>query len=212
MLAGALDGTRAAVQGHKIRSGKANQHQGVFVDLESHASVCVGIISDTHGAIENSILALMQQCDVIVHAGDILNPDILRRVTPKTGHVIAVRGNNDTVEQWPIGTADLLESLPEVATLRLPGGVLAVEHGHRVNPAHQRHHKLRLRHPEARAVVYGHTHHRIIDTSEPIWVLNPGAAGKVRAYGGSGCLLLHATAERWWVEEKTLPNLRAGSA
>jgi len=182
------------------------------VDFESQASVCVGLISDTHGAIENAILALMQQCDVVVHAGDILNPDILRRVTPKSGHVIAVRGNNDTVEQWPVGTADLLESLPEVAELRLPGGVLVVEHGHRVNPAHQRHEKLRARHPDARVVVYGHTHHRIIDTDGPIWVLNPGAAGKVRAYGGAGCLVLHATAERWWVEEHPLPQTCAGSA
>ncbi|HQT43808.1 MAG TPA: YfcE family phosphodiesterase [Halothiobacillus sp.] len=182
------------------------------MDLESQASVCVGIISDTHGAIENPILVLMQQCDVIVHAGDILDPDILRRATPKSGHIIAVRGNNDTAEQWPRGTARLLESLPETALLKLPGGVLVVEHGHRVNPAHQRHEKLRARHPNARVIVYGHTHHRVVDTQEPIWVLNPGAAGKVRAYGGAGCLVLHATAAHWWVEEKTLSTHGSNSA
>jgi len=176
------------------------------VDLAAQASVCVGIISDTHGAIEGAILALMQQCDVIVHAGDILDPDILRRATPKSGHIIAVRGNNDTPDQWPLGTAHLLQSLPEMARLKLPGGLLVVEHGHRVNPAHQRHEKLRIRHPEARAIVYGHTHHRSIDTDHDIWVLNPGAAGKVRAYGGASCLVLHASHERWWVEEKTLSS------
>lgn len=182
------------------------------MDLETQAAVCVGIISDTHGVIENAILALMEQCDVIVHAGDILDPDILRRVTPKSGHVIAVRGNNDTPEQWPSGTAHLLDTLPETAVLKLPGGILVVEHGHRVTPAHVRHEKLRARHPEARAIVYGHTHQRCIDTSTPIWVLNPGAAGRVRAYGGAGCLLLHATQHEWRIETKTLPTSHADSA
>lgn len=169
------------------------------MNLESRASVSVGIISDTHGSIDNRILALTAACDVIVHAGDILDPDILRRVEPTTGHVIAVRGNNDTPHQWPAGTEHLLDTLPEQAVLRLPGGILAIEHGHRVMPASRRHERLRSRHGDARAVVYGHTHRLCVDQSEPIWVLNPGAAGRVRAYGGPGCLLLHATADEWQV-------------
>ncbi len=169
------------------------------MDLESLGSVCVGIISDTHGSIDNRILAMTARCDVIVHAGDILDPDVLRRVEPRTGHVIAVRGNNDTVAQWPTGTEDLLQSLPDQASLKLPGGLLIVEHGHRVLPASRRHEKLRARHPDARAVVYGHTHRVSIDQDDETWILNPGAAGRVRAYGGPACLLLRAEGDQWTV-------------
>ena len=170
------------------------------MDLATRPSVCVGILSDTHGSIERTLLRALECCDVVVHAGDILDPDILRQITPQSGHVLAVRGNNDTVDQWPAGTRHLLDALPETAHLFLPGGLLVIEHGHRTLPAHQRHQKLRLKHPTARAVVYGHTHRQLIDQEEPIWVLNPGAAGHVRTYGGAGCLILHASAEAWRIQ------------
>lgn len=170
------------------------------MDLTIRPSVCVGIISDTHGSIERHILQALEHCEVVVHAGDILDPDVLRQITPQSGHVLAVRGNNDTPEQWPAGTHHLLNALPETLSLSLPGGLLIVEHGHRVHPAHQRHEKLRLKHPAARAIVYGHTHWLTIDQDKPIWVLNPGAAGRVRAHGGAGCLILKATAKEWSVQ------------
>ncbi|WP_407275922.1 metallophosphoesterase family protein [Halothiobacillus sp. DCM-1] len=169
------------------------------MDLAARAAVCIGIISDTHGSIERHILHALEGCDVVVHAGDILGSDVLRQIAPQSGHVLAVRGNNDTPEQWPAGTQHLLDALPETLSLALPGGMLVVEHGHRVHPAHQRHQKLRLKHPDARAIVYGHTHWRVIDQTAPIWVLNPGAAGRIRAHGGASCLILHATAHEWTV-------------
>ena len=43
---------------------------------------------------------------------------------------------------------------------------------------------LRAAHPQARGIVYGHTHRLLIDRSEEPWVLNPGAAGRIR--NGSG--------------------------
>ena len=174
------------------------------MELATRTSVCVGIISDTHGSIERHILQALERCDVVVHAGDILDPDVLRQITPQSGHVLAVRGNNDTPEQWPAGTRHLLDALPEILQLPLPGGLLVVEHGHRVYPAHERHRKLRLKHPNARAIVYGHTHWRALDQDDPIWVLNPGAAGRVRAHGGAGCLILRATANEWTVN--TIPT------
>lgn len=182
------------------------------MDLEALESVCVGIISDTHGSIDSRILALTTRCDVIVHAGDILDPDVLRRVEPRTGHVIAVRGNNDTVDQWPDGTEHLLQTLPEQAVLKLPGGILSVEHGHRVLPAARRHEKLRARHPDARAIVYGHTHRVSIDQDEDTWVLNPGAAGRIRAHGGPACLLLRATPKEWSVSRAQFGPRDGGSS
>lgn len=176
------------------------------MDLGDHDRVTVGLISDTHGTLERALLPLLAEVDVIVHAGDLLDPGELRQLTPTSGHVVVVRGNNDTPGQWPEGTEALLDTLPERAYLQLPGGLLVVEHGHRANPARSRHERLRRRHPAARAIVYGHTHRRVIDTDSTPWVLNPGAAGRQRAFGGIGFLRLTATADEWWVEVVTLPK------
>jgi len=170
------------------------------VNFEHQPHVTVALLSDTHGVLDEQVRSIVNDCDVVVHAGDILDPDVLRALQPRTGHVIAVRGNNDTASQWPPNTTNLLEQLPESAVLRLPGGVLAVEHGHRVLPASDRHEKLRVRHPGARLVVYGHTHMLVVDQSEPIWVVNPGAAGRVRTFGGPSCLVLSASIDYWHIE------------
>jgi len=176
------------------------------MDLSDQACVVVGLISDTHGFIDPTLLPVLAGTDVIIHAGDILDPKVLTEPAPRTGHVLAVRGNNDTVAQWPIGTEHLLFNLPLQCSLKLPGGLLITEHGHKVTPARERHPKLRRRHPEARAIVYGHTHRRIIDKTQLPWVLNPGAAGRIRAIGGPGCLLLTAQANGWSIETFVCPR------
>ncbi|MFO7582774.1 metallophosphoesterase family protein [Guyparkeria sp.] len=178
------------------------------MDLSDHDQVTLGLIADTHGTLDGNLLPQLAEMDVIVHAGDLLDPAELGRLTPLSGHVVAVRGNNDTAGQWPAGTEALLENLPDQARIILPGGVLVVEHGHRVNPARTRHERLRRRHPEARAIVYGHTHRRVIDTQAEPWVLNPGAAGRLRAYGGIGFLKLTATPTIWHVEAVILSGKR----
>ncbi|HER34196.1 MAG: metallophosphoesterase family protein [Halothiobacillaceae bacterium] len=181
------------------------------MDVSDRQEVTLGLISDTHGTLVPDLLPLLAECDVIVHAGDLLDPDELRQLNPRSGHVVVVLGNNDTVAQWPTGYDSMLDSLPEQAEIALPGGLLVVEHGHRVNPARTRHQRLRARHPEARAIVYGHTHRRVIDTDETPWVLNPGAAGRQRAFGGSGFLRLTASREEWRVEPITLPKHPRGT-
>lgn len=180
------------------------------MDLSDRDRVTLGLIGDTHGTLDGHLLPRLADMDVIVHAGDLLDPAELGRLTPLTGHVVAVRGNNDTPGQWPAGTEALLANLPDLARILLPGGWLVVEHGHQVNPARHRHERLRQRHPEARAILYGHTHHRVIDTEAEPWVLNPGAAGRLRAYGGTGFLKLTATASGWHVEAITLSRKTAG--
>ncbi|MFP4154379.1 MAG: metallophosphoesterase family protein [Halothiobacillaceae bacterium] len=170
------------------------------MDLAHQRLVTVALLSDTHGVLDERVRDIAAECDVAVHAGDILDPDILRALEPRSGHVIAVRGNNDTAAQWPEHTRSLLERLPESATLGLPGGQLAVEHGHRVLPAYQRHEKLRARHPDARLIVYGHTHMLLIERGASPWIANPGAAGRVRTFGGPSCIVLTATADDWHLE------------
>jgi putative phosphoesterase len=160
-------------------------------------SVRVLLLSDTHGRLHPEILALTEDADCVVHAGDVGHPDVLAALAGAGRQVIAVRGNNDTPGKWPMTAREIPASLAEHGELSLPGGMLVVEHGDRVNPAARRHELLRARYPDARLILYGHSHRQLIDDGIEPWVVNPGAAGRSRTYGASGCVLLTAGGRRW---------------
>ncbi len=164
-------------------------------------TLLVCLLSDTHGALADPIAELVRGCDIAVHAGDIGNAAVLRGLEPRSGKIVAVLGNNDVASKWPATDRALLQDLPTTAELELPGGVLCIEHGHRVNPVAVRHTKLRQRHPQARAILYGHSHRLNCDLEATPWVLNPGAAGRSRTFGGPSCLVLHAGRRDWRLEE-----------
>ena len=160
--------------------------------------VTVGILSDSHGYLDPRIKDIVNQCDHIVHAGDIFNAHILEQLQPKK-QLVAVAGNNDFDSFWSEEEADIVNALPHENRLRLPGGLLVVEHGHRLGN-HPEHQRFREDHKDARLVVYGHTHHRTIDQDALPWVVNPGASGKVRTHGGPSCLVLHASEDEWKID------------
>ncbi len=143
-------------------------------------------------------------CDIAVHAGDVGGADVLLALQPRE-QVVAVRGNNDVPEKWASHEIHVLNTLPSEVTLDLPGGQLVVVHGDDAGPVAERHRRLRERYPKARAIAYGHSHHLLIDDSEVPWILNPGAAGRTRTYGGPSCLFLDCTEDEWSVEEFRLP-------
>ena len=156
------------------------------------------LLSDTHGALDPRVALLAQDCDLAVHAGDVGASAVLEALAAAAGRVLAVRGNNDVPDKWH-GRLDDLAALPEVLRVSLPGGRLVVTHGHR-QTARQRHARLRAAFGDARAVLYGHSHRRTLDMDAPVWVLNPGAAGRARTFGGASCLVLEATAAGWHVD------------
>ena len=167
----------------------------------------VAILADTHGVLDPRIAEIVRDCDCAVHAGDIGGASVLAALRP-AGTVLAVRGNNDSPAKWAEDERHSLETLPLKATLELPGGPLVVVHGDRVLPARERHERLRRHYSQARAVVYGHTHRLLCDQRERPWVLNPGAAGSARTFGGPSCLVLHAELRTWRVEVMRFPTLK----
>nr|WP_207187958.1 metallophosphoesterase family protein [Thiorhodovibrio winogradskyi] len=160
----------------------------------------VALLADTHGQVDARVLALVAECDIAIHGGDIGSVAVLASLQPRLGQVYAVRGNNDVYRKWPAEEQSLLERIPERAQVELPGGLLVVEHSHRMAAA-GRHERLRRRYPQARAIVYGHSHRMVADCEMLPWVLNPGAAGRSRTYGGPSCMILSAAAELWELEE-----------
>jgi putative phosphoesterase len=160
----------------------------------------VAIISDTHAVLDPRIAEVISQADIAIHAGDIGNANVLNAMRPKSGQVIAVSGNNDHAVFWPTEQSRIVEAMPEIARLDLPGGSVAVEHGHRHSARSPDHRSLRQAHPDAKLVIYGHTHHQVVDDTSLPWVVNPGAAGATRTHGGPSYLILTASEHDWKIE------------
>jgi putative phosphoesterase len=127
------------------------------------------------------------------------------------GRVIAVRGNNDVESVWGRQNRLTLARIPDVAVIRCAGGIVAMEHGHRLATIDHDHYPLAYRYPDARLVVYGHTHRLRLDDEKRPWLLNPGAAGVVRNGGGPSCCRLDIEGNQWRIEMKHfLESRKAG--
>lgn len=161
------------------------------------AAVRIAILSDTHGFLDPRIVRVVRSCDVAIHAGDIGGASVLRALSPRQKKIVAVRGNNDTPRKWSAAERRILDDLAPVAEIDLPGGKIVVSHGDRCGSGPARHGRLRRDYPYARAVVYGHSHRLVCDRSAIPWVLNPGAAGRSRTFGGPSCLVLTASSTSW---------------
>ena len=164
------------------------------------SKISIGILSDTHGVIDPAVNEIMRQCDLAIHAGDVMNAKVLETIRQNT-RALAVAGNNDTcglVQGKSLQEES--ETLPELIQIDTPSGKIVMEHGHRHGFSQPCHQKLIASHPDARVIIYGHTHKQLIDKSRTPWILNPGAAGYTRNYGGPKCLVLHIDDQHWRVD------------
>ncbi len=139
----------------------------------------IGILADSHGFIHPDVVQLINQCDIAIHAGDIIDEKTLQALKPKQ-KLIAIQGNNDTH----------ITQLNKVELLEFSSGKIAIEHGHQHGHHQPSHKSLRATYPDAKTIIYGHTHKQVIDKTTIPWVINPGASGTVRNNGSSKCLIL----------------------
>ena len=124
----------------------------------------IGIISDTHGLLREEAVAALAGCSLIVHAGDVGDPEILQHLR-EIAPVVAVRGNIDTA---PWATA-----LPETAEADHKGARIFVLHDLHtldVDPAAF----------GIDVVVSGHSHKPSERLRGGVLYLNPGSAGPRR--------------------------------
>jgi len=124
----------------------------------------IGVISDTHGLLRESVRKKLTPCDLIVHAGDIGGNNILQDLQ-KIARVIAVRGNVDRdYESGRLNSAEFVEI-----------------GGHNIYVLHNIG-SLDLDPVAARlkAVLYGHSHRPSIGHRDNVLFLNPGSAGPRR--------------------------------
>jgi len=127
-------------------------------------SASVGVISDTHGLVRPEALARLRGVDLIVHAGDVGHPDVLRALGA-IAPVVAVRCNNDR-GPWA-------RKLRETERIELGGGRLYVLHdlaALAIDPVAE----------GIDVVIAGHSHRPSITRRDGVTFLNPGSAGPRR--------------------------------
>ena len=126
----------------------------------------IGVISDTHSRLPRSIGSVFKEVDLIIHAGDIGKPKLLKALE-KIAPTIAVRGNMD-MGNWAY-------QLPQNEVIKIDQTLLYVLHdiyNLQINPETDPCH----------AVIYGHTHRPKVHKKKGVLYLNPGSATQPR-YG-----------------------------
>jgi len=120
----------------------------------------IGIISDTHGYLSAAVLKAFADSDLIIHAGDVGKPDVLKSLK-SIAPLIAVRGNMDFgiwANQLPqheivqIGTV-VIYVVHDVQRLRIASNSTGID-----------------------AIIFGHSHRPQARDKDGVFFLNPGSA------------------------------------
>lgn len=172
----------------------------MIYDFSDTTELKIGIVSDTHGEIDARVVALLADCAIKIHAGDIMGKQVLDSLQQGGGEVIAVRGNNDFPGAWDSQDREVVSKLPDEVRIKLPGGDVVVTHGHQHGGNKILHSHLRETFNDVRLIIYGHSHHLAHDQDATPWVVNPGAAGRTRTHGGPSCLILTVSHKQWHIE------------
>jgi putative phosphoesterase len=121
----------------------------------------------------------LDKADLVLHAGDLIEPSLLD-VLAFYAPVRAVKGNLDPPDA----------NLPEVLEFDFGGVPIAMIHdsGRREG----RRNRLKRRFPEARVVVFGHSHVPFLEDENDLLLLNPGSPTDKRRQPSYTFGLLHA--------------------
>ena len=128
------------------------------------------LVADTHVParardLPVQVWAAVDAADVVVHAGDWVEPALLDRMAARARRLVGVHGNNDGPE--------LRRRLPEVARFELGGlrwGVV-----HETGAKARREERARAAYPDLDVLVFGHSHIPWDSEHEGLRLLNPGS-------------------------------------
>ena len=123
----------------------------------------IAVLSDTHGMLRREVVAELQDCSHILHAGDIVKETDLDELR-LYGSIYAVRGNNDV---WQDGLRDLAQ----VLRFEIGGVTFLMTHDRYDIPRNLE---------GVQAVIFGHSHrYSEVWQDGRLW-LNPGSCGRSR--------------------------------
>jgi len=130
-------------------------------------SPLAAVIADTHmprraRALPEGLISHLQRADLILHAGDLIAPTLLEELAAYAP-TRAVQGNLDPPEA----------GLPETLEFQFGGVRVAVIHDSGSRKG--RRNRMRRRFPDARVVVFGHSHVPWLEDEDGLMLLNPGS-------------------------------------
>jgi len=137
--------------------------------------VRIVVLSDTHVrdarlagpddlGLSNAAADEIRRADVVLHCGDVVEPELLRRLR-EAKPVHAVLGNNDTA---------LHGVLPERLIVEADGVRIAMVHDS--GPTKGRPARVHRMFPDCDVVVFGHSHMPVNEAGlDGQWLLNPGS-------------------------------------
>jgi putative phosphoesterase len=128
--------------------------------------VIVGLISDTHGLVRPEIYDALDGVELILHAGDVGDADVLTEIRT-IASVYAVYGNTDAPDM----------GLPGAIDVTLGGVSIHMSHGHELGSPTP---GALLARYTADIIVFGHTHKPLVERADGRLVINPGSAGPRR--------------------------------
>jgi putative phosphoesterase len=130
----------------------------------------VAVISDTHmprglRRLPDACVKRLQAADAILHAGDLMELEVLQFLQGLGPPVHAVRGNVDS--------SQLITRLPAMRTVELEGVRIGMVHD--AGPKDGRLARMQRRFPDAQAVVFGHSHIPLHEAEDGFQIFNPGS-------------------------------------
>jgi putative phosphoesterase len=125
------------------------------------------VIADTHiprraSALPERLLPHLVRADLVLHAGDMMDPTVLDELA-LYAPVKVVQGNLDPPEL----------DLPKTLEFELGGVGVAMVHDS--GRKQGRRARLRRRFPDARVIVFGHSHIPYLEDQDDLMLLNPGS-------------------------------------
>ena len=111
------------------------------------------LLADTHvparaRALSAQVWGAIESADLVIHAGDWIEPELLDQMQDRAARLVGVWGNNDP--------AELRVRLPEIARVKVAGVRIAVVH--ETGPARGREARSDELFPDADVLVFGHSH------------------------------------------------------
>ncbi|CAN5781776.1 YfcE family phosphodiesterase [soil metagenome] len=137
-----------------------------MLSVNSQAASVV-VLADTHitsraKTLPEELRPHLKRADLILHAGDLMDPDLLDELAA-FAPVRAVRGNMDLPDH----------RLPDTLEFEFAGVRIAMIHDS--GPKKGRRARMKRRFPDARVVVFGHSHILWLDDEDGLLMLNPGS-------------------------------------
>jgi hypothetical protein len=126
------------------------------------------ILADTHiprraRTLPEGLVAYLERADLVLHAGDLIGSSVLEELSAYNAPAHAVRGNVDMPGL----------DLPEALQLDFGGARIAMVHDSGRKEGRRK--RLGKRFPEARVVVFGHSHIPFLEDENGLLLLNPGS-------------------------------------